>query len=683
MRPVLALDMRSFSGIAAYMVFGALLALPAIASAQDMFPDTPANHWAYNALQRARSEGLLVGYPDGLYRGTRPASRYELAVAFHEIYTKIKSSLDYLDAATKAGQNVNPNELDDLRQQIAAIKSALEGMKGYADDIADLKRASDTFELELEQLGVDVEAMRTEIGKLGSRVGALEKKKPPIDIRGETDFWAGAGNSRNGYYGLNKDGRIEGSGVAIPAPPSASSGALNPPVPYGVGLTEDLTTLHEAAFTLTGTDPRGPQWTGTVVVSDALGDPRDGTIGFGNQSEMFNQSYGTLVPQPVSGLSDYRPGFEDVYVQTLSAKFGGPQTNLQVGRLGYSISPYLFQRIDNNSYYENERWDNGQYYFDGAILGFDFKAAKLDVFGGRNTGLQSVNGVELNPLLSGPIGGPFNTGGTYQNGSRLDIDRSLGANLKVSVGPTAHVDLAYLFLDSNADMPLDVGVNMNRLDVYGGDGTAKVGPLDLQAGYHKTDLKANGDTLVGSDNAAWDVRLGTAQNRPYSVFGEYREVGANYLAPGDWGRLGILRDPSNIKGFRVGGSVGILKHLTVSATGEFDAGLSNNYSPSTFLGTGTGIDSYDVKIDYRLKPNLSLYGEYEDTRFGNLAAPVSYIGSGNPDYRWTTFGIGYGLASNARFDIQYELSDVDNDYQATNGVSFHGGFLTTQLTIRF
>ena len=45
------------------------------AFAQNNFPDVPENHWAYEALAKLKTDGLLVGYPDGLFRGNRPASR--------------------------------------------------------------------------------------------------------------------------------------------------------------------------------------------------------------------------------------------------------------------------------------------------------------------------------------------------------------------------------------------------------------------------------------------------------------------------------------------------------------------------------------------------------------------------------------------------------------------------------
>src|SRR5271157_2252125 len=72
------------------------------AFAQDNFPDVPDNHWAYEALKNMKKDGLLVGYPDGLFRGARPASRYELAVAIHATYQRLKSLTDGLDTQIKA-----------------------------------------------------------------------------------------------------------------------------------------------------------------------------------------------------------------------------------------------------------------------------------------------------------------------------------------------------------------------------------------------------------------------------------------------------------------------------------------------------------------------------------------------------------------------------------------------------
>ena len=37
------------------------------------FPDVPRNHWAFEAVERVRKAGIMIGYPDGTFGG--PAAR--------------------------------------------------------------------------------------------------------------------------------------------------------------------------------------------------------------------------------------------------------------------------------------------------------------------------------------------------------------------------------------------------------------------------------------------------------------------------------------------------------------------------------------------------------------------------------------------------------------------------------
>ena len=55
----------------------------AVATAQDakLFQDVPQSHWAYEAVSDLQTKGILLGYPDGYFRGKRPLTRYEFAVA--------------------------------------------------------------------------------------------------------------------------------------------------------------------------------------------------------------------------------------------------------------------------------------------------------------------------------------------------------------------------------------------------------------------------------------------------------------------------------------------------------------------------------------------------------------------------------------------------------------------------
>ena len=47
-----------------------------------LFPDVPENHWAYVYVKKLADRGLLEGYPDGEFKGTRTITRYEFAAIF-------------------------------------------------------------------------------------------------------------------------------------------------------------------------------------------------------------------------------------------------------------------------------------------------------------------------------------------------------------------------------------------------------------------------------------------------------------------------------------------------------------------------------------------------------------------------------------------------------------------------
>ncbi|MEI6503055.1 MAG: S-layer homology domain-containing protein, partial [Armatimonadota bacterium] len=45
----------------------------------------PFSHWAYDACQQLSDLGIIIGYPDGTWRGDRPLTRYEFAMAVSRI----------------------------------------------------------------------------------------------------------------------------------------------------------------------------------------------------------------------------------------------------------------------------------------------------------------------------------------------------------------------------------------------------------------------------------------------------------------------------------------------------------------------------------------------------------------------------------------------------------------------
>ena len=48
-----------------------------------LFPDIPANHWAYEYIAKLAGNGILEGYPDGSFGGDRLMTRYEFAAMLY------------------------------------------------------------------------------------------------------------------------------------------------------------------------------------------------------------------------------------------------------------------------------------------------------------------------------------------------------------------------------------------------------------------------------------------------------------------------------------------------------------------------------------------------------------------------------------------------------------------------
>ena len=48
-----------------------------------LFPDIPANHWAYEYIAKLAGNGYIEGYPDGNFGGDRLMTRYEFAAMLY------------------------------------------------------------------------------------------------------------------------------------------------------------------------------------------------------------------------------------------------------------------------------------------------------------------------------------------------------------------------------------------------------------------------------------------------------------------------------------------------------------------------------------------------------------------------------------------------------------------------
>ena len=118
--------MKKAAAIAVSII--ALMAIYAPLFAQGkVFPDVPDENWAADSVKLLSNKGIVIGYPDGTYKGLNALSRYEFAMAISRLIPLIDKQVSEAlalyrplapDVYTKAetdrmlGSLVTPAQLD-------------------------------------------------------------------------------------------------------------------------------------------------------------------------------------------------------------------------------------------------------------------------------------------------------------------------------------------------------------------------------------------------------------------------------------------------------------------------------------------------------------------------------------------------------------------------------------------
>jgi hypothetical protein len=620
-----------------------------------------------------KEAGLLVGYPDGKFRGPRNATRYEMAVAIHATYDFLKKIADAHEARIKALEAApggwNQAEIDSMKAAIKALQDDVAMIKRWRSEIDELNRLAKVFERELAALGVDVSAMKKDIADLMTRVGILEKHKPAVDIHGDFNFVMLGGMSDSPDFGIGVDGSMFGVGEG--------SYSGDP-----VGWDKDLSVLHDIAFQFNGTNETGPQWGGTLGLTTMM----DGEA-FGNQSELHD-----------IGNDWDDDGDEEWYIQDfwvrVPTSIGGMDVDFTGGRIGVMVAPYIFMRPDATPYYTNSRWDNGKWMVDGANLGFNFGSAKLNIFGGRTDDRKTTQGQnDIQNIMAGRVGIPFDPspGGVdrirgFTSNFFEDIDRVLGVTLSFPVTDNGSINLAYIWLASDSIMAVGPD-SANGVNVLGVDARFNFGGPTLEAGYSQSNIVFNSDSIVDEDNAAWYARLGWNQDR-WGVNLGYRHIEPQFAAPGWWGRIGIWWNPVDIQGFMADAHFDLSDSVRLTASGGWYEGTETTIGGSTGLLHDDELTHYMVGLAYKINGNWDFGFGYEHVEW-DLVARGAFAG-GNPVERWWNIGFGYTMGNNVGLKLLWQISDYDgrgtsgfNPFSGSANDRARGGVGVAQLSVKY
>jgi len=151
--------------------FLALLGLSVCLPVQsDNFPDSPKNHWAYEARSDLKSTGVLVGYPDGLGPHGILHSRYEFATATNAAFTRLHNLASGLEsqrdklALSLFGTAELSKQLDGWNLDVKSLTGSRYGLgKQLIRQENELVRLIVEFTPELKALGVEVDGLTGQV----------------------------------------------------------------------------------------------------------------------------------------------------------------------------------------------------------------------------------------------------------------------------------------------------------------------------------------------------------------------------------------------------------------------------------------------------------------------------------------------------------------------------------------
>ena len=125
-------------------------------AANNPFSDLPADHWAYDSIVQLAAVGLIEGYPDGTFGGSRMLTRYEAAMVFARALERLENIIEA--GLAEAG--------DDSFEELALN----ERLRKAERRLATLSNAEGDF----ATLYGQVSALNDKVGEMNSTVTKLD-----------------------------------------------------------------------------------------------------------------------------------------------------------------------------------------------------------------------------------------------------------------------------------------------------------------------------------------------------------------------------------------------------------------------------------------------------------------------------------------------------------------------------
>jgi len=630
-----------------WLLVSGLLTLSAYAQLNDV----PQNHWAYQAIRELVRLRILEGFPDRTFQPNRQVTRAEFAQAIARAYRTLDERIRQLEQridriapdTPPAPQPTTPEarlrELQQAVQELQQLRSAVET----------LQRLAQEFQTELNQIDAGVRDLRRDLDALSERLKSEERRRNRL-----------TGDVLLAVFGTHSYDKRSAF--------TYNGNAINPSGKF----LQSVGVLHELGLQVDVPINERIDAQATLIVGNYLPYTRDAA----RNADSLSVNTGAYTV----GATDV--AIWEAYI-TLPLELFGREFQAQIGRIPLKLTPYTLQRIDPDYYIDAARYDDGAFRADGARLSATFGGVNAQLFLVSSYGIQSnttrffpIRFANHNASVSAPVDQMAALRLQYQF-QVAETPVNLGA-IYMAAGVGRNRTFDHIFNTVRTDV--------NRADVVAFDLSAEFSGLSVAFDYAQSILLRGDNRVVGRNNTAFDIRVSYPFNDRWRGTLGYREIEPYFVAPGNWGRIGYLYNPSDLKGTYFRTDYQVAENLSVALA--VDA-----YTGTAKLPFNQGYQGRDrvrrVQLDahYRYAPRLRFHLTYENVGWEINSFALNNQ-RGKPEWNYLTLRAVYQLADDTELSVLYQYVSTGGKGVAllSGGPSPTGnraGVFATQVGYRF
>ena len=657
---------------------------PAVQAQQaETFKDVPADHWAYQAVENLRKAGIVIGYPDGYFRGKRTLTRYEFAVALDRALKDLEAKIAAIPRATPTTTTPGQGPKGDKGDR---GDPGPQGPVGITpEELAQLRRLTTEFRNELTTLGTNMRAVQARLDQLAKEIAAIREELAKMPKFSGNAFLGVRGDIFHGNY-VDKDGRVNPLGMEQQAVVHAFRLGVDSNIPGGAQLSASLTSGNYKNYlggNIAKITPR-PQ-------------------GVNNATILANG-----IPHNSNSLTSVVSG--DTYLDTLEIRSPisgiGRDSNLTIGRFGYRLGRMVLWRPDVDTYFNVPWLDDGNFRIDGARLRTNFGSLSVEAFGGQFDSVTGANGQAWNSPIAGTALDPLGTRifefdakptGQPTLGQML-VNEIIGVSFGIGIRQFDGGHVRFSVLDTEGVHTEGGTTGFTGVQVLGADMELRLSDrLTLTGDWGKTiahdgiNRPRPGATHF---NNAFNASLGFGIGK-LNINAGYRYIDPNFYAPGYWGRIGNWLNPTNVQG--------------PTARVSWDMGAFNvNVGADIFKAArdrgaagGMNMDDQIVRalagVRWNLSKSFNVTADWEGVYWTLEGAhsepsPTPSLTTGpsflvHPTEHYITLGTAYNLTSNTLLRLLWQTGAFDGHGALMNapGLGSRNTYnvVTGQVAVRF